>query len=131
MDISVRQERLEWPRPMLSQIATKQRICRAGWLLYCRKMRIFVGKIHISPILLYFMLHRVANLLGSVWRFYVDGFRQMTVGRTLWLVILIKLFIIFVVLKLFFFPNYIHQHAEKGQEPSFVASQLLGGQRNR
>lgn len=74
-------------------------------------------------------MHRLVNLFVSVWRFYVDGFRQMTLGRTLWLVILIKLFIIFVVLKLFFFPNYIREHAGKGQEPDFVASQLLGGHR--
>ena len=50
---------------------------------------------------------------------------KMTVGRTLWAVILIKLFIIFAVLKLFFFPNYIHEHAQKGQEAEFVSSQIL------
>ena len=48
----------------------------------------------------------------------------MTLGRTLWTVILIKLFIIFVVLKLFFFPNFIKEHAEKGQEAEFVFRQL-------
>ncbi len=49
----------------------------------------------------------------------------MTLGRTLWTVILVKLFIIFVVLKLFFFPNYIKEHAGKGEEADFVSSQLL------
>lgn len=49
----------------------------------------------------------------------------MTLGRTLWAVILAKLFIIFVVLKLFFFPNYIKGHARKGDEVEFVASKLL------
>ena len=49
----------------------------------------------------------------------------MTIGRTLWLIILIKLFIIFAILKVFFFPNYIGQHAEKGQEAEFVATQIL------
>jgi hypothetical protein len=56
---------------------------------------------------------------------YRDGFRHMTIGRTLWLIILIKLFIIFAILKVFFFPNYIGQHAEKGQEAEFVATQIL------
>ena len=55
---------------------------------------------------------------------YYDGFRQMTLGRTLWLIIGIKLFVIFVVLKLFFFPNFLKQHAEKGQEADFVATEL-------
>lgn len=56
---------------------------------------------------------------------YYDGFRNMKLGKTLWAVILIKLFIIFVVLKFFFFPNYIGQHSDKGSEPDFVASELV------
>lgn len=44
---------------------------------------------------------------GKVVRFYVEGFRSMTVGRKLWLLILIKLFIIFFVFKLFFFPDLL------------------------
>ena len=43
--------------------------------------------------------------LKKVFRFYVDGFRSMTVGKTLWAIILVKLFIMFAVLKLFFFPE--------------------------
>lgn len=56
---------------------------------------------------------------------YYDGFRSMTLGRTLWLVIAIKLFIIFAVLKLFFFPNFLAQHAEEGEEDDFVATELI------
>lgn len=40
-----------------------------------------------------------------IFRFYRDGFREMTLGRTLWAIILIKLFILFAVLRLFFFPD--------------------------
>ena len=54
---------------------------------------------------------------------YYDGFRSMRLGKTLWAIILIKLFIIFVVLKLFFFPNFLKQHA-KGDEASYVATEL-------
>ena len=54
---------------------------------------------------------------------YYDGFRSMRLGKTLWAIILIKLFIIFVVLKLFFFPNFLKQHAE-GDEASYVATEL-------
>ena len=56
---------------------------------------------------------------------YYDGFRNMRLGRTLWLIILVKLFVIFVVLKLFFFPDFLKQHAEKGKEANYVASQIL------
>ena len=55
---------------------------------------------------------------------YYDGFKNMTVGRTLWAIILIKLFIIFLVLKLFFFPNHISENAEEGQEPQYVWQQM-------
>ena len=63
------------------------------------------------------ILHRVIDL-------YYDGFRSMRLGRTLWAIILIKLFIIFVILKIFFFPNFLKQHAE-GDEADFVASELV------
>jgi len=64
------------------------------------------------------------NTIHRIWNFYYDGFRSMTLGRTLWAVILVKLFIIFFVLKLFFFPNYIKEHAEKGNEAEFVSQKL-------
>lgn len=56
---------------------------------------------------------------------YYDGFRNMTLGKTLWAVILVKLFIMFAILKVFFFPNYIGQHADKGDEAGFVANELI------
>ena len=65
------------------------------------------------------------NVFYRIYDLYVDGFRSMTLGRTLWAIILIKLFIIFVILKLFFFPNFIKEHASEGEEPEFVASQTL------
>lgn len=64
------------------------------------------------------------KLWNKVWHLYYDGFRNMTLGRTLWLIIAIKLFIMFFVLKLFFFPNYIKEHAQKGEEAEFVSKSL-------
>ena len=58
------------------------------------------------------------------WDLYYDGFRHMTLGKTLWAIILIKLFVIFVILKIFFFPNFLKQHAEKEQEAEYVATEL-------
>ncbi|MDE5622616.1 MAG: DUF4492 domain-containing protein [Alistipes sp.] len=45
------------------------------------------------------------SLLRKTIRFYVDGFRAMTLGRTLWMIILLKLFVLFGVLRLFFLPD--------------------------
>lgn len=38
---------------------------------------------------------------------YIDGFRNMTIGRKLWILIIIKLIVIFVILKIFFFPDVL------------------------
>ena len=63
--------------------------------------------------------------LYKAFSLYRDGFRQMTLGRTLWAILLIKLFVIFAILKVFFFPNYISTHADEGKESEFVATQIL------
>lgn len=55
----------------------------------------------------------MANLLRRVLRFYVDGFRSMTLGRTLWAIILVKLFIVFVLLRLVFFPDLLAGKSER------------------
>ena len=39
----------------------------------------------------------------SIWRFYVDGFRNMTWGRPLWVLIFLKVIVLFLVLRMFFF----------------------------
>ena len=65
-----------------------------------------------------------SNYLCRVARFYIDGFRNMTVGKTLWAVIIVKVIIIFAVLKLFFFQDFIGQNASKGQEADFVSAEL-------
>lgn len=54
--------------------------------------------------------------LRSVVMFYVDGFRNMTVGRSLWAIILIKLFIMFAVIKLLFFPDKLSSGYDTDEE---------------
>ena len=56
---------------------------------------------------------------------YYDGFRHMRLGKTLWAIILIKLFIMFAILKVFFFPNFLKQHAAEGEEDDYVATELI------
>lgn len=67
----------------------------------------------------------IQNFLSKVFHLYYDGFRTMTLGKTLWTIILIKLVIIFVVLKLFFFPNYINEKAPHQDKAEFVSNQML------
>ena len=56
--------------------------------------------------------------MKKIIRFYIDGFKGMTLGRTLWAIILIKLFILFFVLKLFFFPNLLKKDFNTDKERS-------------
>jgi hypothetical protein len=65
------------------------------------------------------------NILHKVFRFYYDGFRSMTVGKKLWIIILIKLFILFVVLKIFFFPDMLEKNFDNDQDRGdYVIEQL-------
>lgn len=58
-------------------------------------------------------------------RFYADGFRSMTLGRTLWKLIIIKLLIMFGVLKMFFFPDYLGtQYTTDKQRADHVSMEL-------
>jgi hypothetical protein len=65
------------------------------------------------------------KFLRQLFRFYVDGFRGMTIGRSLWMIILIKLFIIFAVFRLFFFPDYLNSRFDSEEAKSdFVIEDL-------
>jgi hypothetical protein len=67
------------------------------------------------------------STLARVWTFYRDGFRSMTVGRTLWLLIAIKLFIMFAILKIFFFPSFLGRYDREGEvgRENYVRQQLI------
>ncbi len=65
------------------------------------------------------------NPLPTIWNFYLEGFRSMTLGRTLWLIILIKLFIMFFILKIFFFPNFLNSLPEGTDKGEYVSNELL------
>jgi len=59
------------------------------------------------------------NVFARVFNFYYDGFRNLSpVGKRLWIIILIKLFIMFAILKLFFFPNFLNTNFETDEERS-------------
>ena len=61
----------------------------------------------------------------KIFSFYRDGFKQMTVGKSLWKIIFIKLFVMFAVLKFFFFPNYLNTNFETDkQRGDYVLDQL-------
>ena len=62
--------------------------------------------------------------LIAIYNFYVDGFKNMTWGRQLWWVILLKINILFLVLRAFFFKPVL---AGKSQEQRIehVSNELM------
>ena len=57
-------------------------------------------------------------MVKKVFRFYYEGFRKMTWGRKLWGIILLKLFIMFAILKIFFFPDVLKRDFSTDEERS-------------
>ena len=64
------------------------------------------------------------RMIISIWRFYVDGFKSMTWGRELWLLILLKVIILFVLLRGFFFEPVLSGKSEE-QKIEHVGTQLI------
>lgn len=69
------------------------------------------------------------TLMGRVVSMYVDGFREMTVGRKLWALILIKLAIMFLVFRLFFFPDVLKENYDTDAERADAVRGMLAPER--
>jgi hypothetical protein len=55
-----------------------------------------------------FKSYLIMKLFRKVYIFYYEGFKGMSkTGRTLWLIIFVKLLIMFAILKMFFFPDIL------------------------
>ncbi|MBP1663838.1 MAG: hypothetical protein H6Q19_978 [Bacteroidetes bacterium] len=69
---------------------------------------------------------RTPRIVKNIYVFYRDGFRNMTVGFTLWAIVLIKLFIMFAILRVFFFPNYLNSNFDtKEDKADHVRNELI------
>ncbi len=65
-------------------------------------------------------------MLKKVFKFYIEGFKTMPkYGRRLWLIILIKVFIMFAILKVFFFQGHLNQFETDEEKSEYVSKQLL------
>ncbi|EAL1196464.1 DUF4492 domain-containing protein [Campylobacter jejuni] len=79
---------------------------------------VFKGRIYMYLKHLYFSISQIFN-------FYKEGFKNLTLGKTLWKIIFIKLFVIFVILKLFVFDVNFNSIFKSDKEKStFVLKNL-------
>lgn len=57
--------------------------------------------------------------------FYIDGFKNLSdLGKKLWVLIIIKLVVIFVVLKVFFFPTLDSKVKGEKEKTNLYLNQL-------
>ncbi len=67
----------------------------------------------------------MVKIMKKIFLFYYEGFTGMTVGKKLWIIIFIKLFIMFAILKLFFFPDFLQTKFSNDKERSdYVLEQI-------
>lgn len=67
-----------------------------------------------------------SRIFKRIISFYIEGFKSMTIGKYLWALIIIKLVILFLVVKLFFFPNFLNSKFDTDEEKSeYVRSSLI------
>lgn len=66
------------------------------------------------------------NIFIRIYHFYYEGFRNMNLwGRQVWIIIIVKVLIIFAVLKIFFFPDFLKTEFNTDKERSeYVLEQL-------
>lgn len=50
---------------------------------------------------------RGSNVFSKIFYFYYDGFKAMTLGKTLWIIILVKLFIFFFRTETVFLSRFV------------------------
>lgn len=71
-------------------------------------------------------MNRLISPFVTIFRFYYDGFSSMSWwGKRVWIIIIIKLILIFIVLKIFFFPDFLHRkYKTEKQKSEYVLEQL-------
>jgi hypothetical protein len=59
------------------------------------------------------------SFVYKAWHLYFDGFRDLSVwGRSVWIIILIKLFILFVIIRLIFMPDVLKKNYKTDEQRS-------------
>lgn len=60
-----------------------------------------------------------------------DGFKSMTLGKTLWTIVIIKLIIMFLILRPFFFPNFLNsKFDDDASKADYVSKELIEKAKN-
>ncbi len=71
------------------------------------------------------------NIIKKTYLFYFEGFKNMTIGKTLWKIIALKLLVILVFLKLFVHDKtFKSEYTTTEAKSDFVSTNLIKGKSN-
>ena len=62
--------------------------------------------------------------LKRIFDFYRQGFSNMDIGKTLWMVIIVKLVVIFAIVKLLFMPDVLDQKATDNDKAEYISTRI-------
>ncbi len=63
--------------------------------------------------------------LWWIFDLYYDGFKNMRIGKKLWILILVKVFVMFVIVKWLFFPDILQKNfSNDTQRSDYILNQL-------
>jgi hypothetical protein len=79
----------------------------------------------VAGLVLYINQGAKMNIIKQTFSMYIDGFRNMTVGKTLWKIVFLKLLVILVFLKFFVHDKTFKTEYQTFEEKSeFVINNL-------
>jgi len=59
------------------------------------------------------------SIFYRIWRFYIDGFKNISAwGKSVWIILLIKLFIFFAIIRLLFMPDILKKNYRTDEQRS-------------
>ena len=68
------------------------------------------------------------NIFRNIFSLYIDGFKNMKTGKLLWKIIAFKFVVFILIMKIFFFPNFLKTNFNTDeQRASHVLENLTKG----
>lgn len=68
------------------------------------------------------------NILKKTFSFYIDGFKELSLGKSLWKIVIIKLVVILVILNLFIYDKtFKSEYKSYDEKKDFVFSNMMKG----
>ncbi|BFU78674.1 DUF4492 domain-containing protein [Arcobacter sp. 15-2] len=68
------------------------------------------------------------SIFRNIFSLYIDGFKNMKTGKLLWKIIAFKFIVFILIMKIFFFPNFLKTNFDTDeQRSSHVLENLTKG----